>query len=736
MHLKLISFLKSFSFFKGVLKTVAVLLPIGVGWYFDALEIGIPVGLSIIAISPSDIPGNRKHHIGGLLVATFLAMVSSFFVNITYPYPYLLELTIFILTFFNAYISLYGFRASMVAFSGLFCIASTLSHIQTGKGIYLYLLYIFISGMWYISLVLFYLSIKSRQYSEQLLGKCFLLTSEFFSVRSDLLLSENRTEGFKKMIDLQTNLNENYEKLREVILDSRSKSGKTDYLQRQFLMFIELVDIFELALANPVQYEKIDKEFEENKDVLQIYADFLQELSKQLQQMSVYIGSRKQIKLDDSLKNLLLQAKLKNEELKTQIKTESDKEKSLTLRNFYIYIENQYKSIEKIRVIFDNYYSHDAGKRDEKTYRKFVSYQNYSWKRLKDHMSFKSSFFRHSIRLSVTTLIAYLIGNYFSISNAYWILLTIFLIMRPGFGLTKERSLSRIYGTILGGVIAFAVIFLFPQPNLYLYFGVLCMPIAFGLMQENYMYASIFITITAIFMFALISPDVYSVIHDRLLDTAIGVGLAFVANYLLFPSWESRTYQDVVQKSIQANVDYLKQVKIIFNENQGITNTYKVSRKEAFLALSNLNAAFQRMLQEPKSKQNDNTSIYEIIVIQQSFLASVASLGVRLKSKQVTFPKEIFNETIDSLISLLKRTLLLFTDNFSEELKENDFSLEKLNQEMQKIVEQQQNSSQYSTDSLPVISMRETHLYWEQFNYLFGLVKNLEQAIKQMIKGK
>ncbi|GET44763.1 FUSC family protein [Capnocytophaga felis] len=732
MHLKLISFLKSFSFFKGVLKTVAVLLPIGVGWYFDALEIGIPVGLSIIAISPSDIPGNRKHHIGGLLVATFLAMVSSFFVNITYPYPYLLELTIFILTFFNAYISLYGFRASMVAFSGLFCIASTLSHIQTGKGIYSYLLYIFISGMWYISLVLFYLSIKSRQYSEQLLGKCFLLTSEFFSVRSDLLLSENRTEGFKKMIDLQTNLNENYEKLREVILDSRSKSGKTDYLQRQFLMFIELVDIFELALANPVQYEKIDKEFAENKDVLQIYADFLQELSKQLQQMSVYIGSRKQIKLDDSLKNLLLQAKLKNEELKTQIKTESDKEKSLTLRNFYIYIENQYKSIEKIRVIFDNYYSYDAGKRDEKTYRKFVSYQNYSWKRLKDHISFKSSFFRHSIRLSVTTLIAYLIGNYFSINNAYWILLTIFLIMRPGFGLTKERSLSRIYGTILGGVIAFAVIFLFPYPNLYLYFGVLCMPMAFGLMQENYMYASIFITITAIFMFALISPDAYSVIHARLLDTAIGVGLAFIANYLLLPSWESRTYQDVVQKSIQANIDYLEQVKIIFNENQGITNTYKVSRKEAFLALSNLNAAFQRMLQEPKSKQNDNTSIYEIIVIQQSFLASVASLGVRLKSKRVTFPKETFNETIDSLISLLKRTLLLFTDNFSEEFKENDFSLEKLNEEMQKIVEQQQTS----TDSLPVISMRETHLYWEQFNYLFGLVKNLEQAIKQMMKGR
>ncbi|ATA67473.1 FUSC family protein [Capnocytophaga cynodegmi] len=736
MYLKLTSFLKSFSFFKGVLKTIAVLIPIGIGWYFDILEIGIPVGLSIIAISPSDIPGNRKHHIGGLLVATLLAMVSCFFVNITYPYPYLLELTIFVLTFFNGYISLYGFRASMVAFSGLFSIASTLSHIQTGAAIYVYLLCIFIGGLWYISLVFIYLWIKPRQYSEQLLGKCFSLTSDFFSVRSDLLLSENRTEGFKKMIDLQTNLNENYEKLREVILDSRSKSGKTDYLQRQFLMFIELVDIFELALANPVQYDKIDKEFAQDKDVLRIYADFLKELSNQLQQMSVYIGSRKQINLDNSLKTLLLQAKRKNEELKNQAQTKSDRDKLLTLRNFYIYIENQYKSIEKIRVIFDNYYTNDVGKRDEKTYRKFVSYQNYSWKRLKDHISFESSFFRHSIRLSVTTLIAYFIGNYFSISNAYWILLTIFLIMRPGFGLTKERSLSRIYGTILGGIIAFAVIYLFPFPSLYLYFGVLCMPIAFGLMQENYMYASIFITITAIFMFALISPDVYSVIHDRLLDTAIGVGLAFVANYVLFPTWESRTYQEVVQKSIKTNIDYLQQVKIVFNENQGVTNEYKVSRKEAFLALSNLNAAFQRMLQEPKSKQDDNTSIYEIIVIQQSFLASVASLGVRLKSKKVTFPKEIFNRAIDSLTSLLKRALEPLVNDISIQVEENEFSLEELNQEMQKIIEQQQSLSSSSNDLLPVVSMREVHLYWEQFNYLFGLVKNLEQAIKQMTKRK
>ncbi|MFJ1261989.1 FUSC family membrane protein [Capnocytophaga canis] len=726
MYLGIISFFKSFSFFKGILKTIAVMVPIGIGWYFNALEVGLPIGLTIIAISPSDIPGNRKHHIGGLLVATLLAMMSCLFVNLAFPYFYILLITIFLLTFFNAYISLYGHRASMVAFSGLFSIASTLSHIEQGEGIFLHLLYIFIGGVWYILLVMFYLWIKPRQYSEQLLGKCFSLTADFFSVRARLLLSEDRDEGFKKMIDLQTLLNENYEKLRDVILNSRSKSGKTDYLQRQFLMFIELVDIFELALANPVQYEKIDKEFAENKDILRFYSDFLEELSRQLQQMSVYIGSRKSVQLDNSLQEKLLLIQQKNNEFKTQNNRDSDKEKVLTIRNFYIYIENQYNSIENIRVIFENYYQSNIGKRDEESYRKFVSSQSYSWKRLKDHISLQSSFFRHSIRISITTLIAFLIGDYFSISNAYWIVLTLFIIMRPGFGLTKERSLNRIYGTILGGVVAFAVIYLFPNPTLHLYVGVLCMPIAFGLMQENYMYASIFITISAIFMFALASPDVYAVIHDRVLDTAIGVGLAFVANYLILPTWEYRTYGEAIQKSIRANIGYLKQVKSVFNTDQVITNAYKISRKEAFLALSNLNATFQRMMQEPKSKRNKTALTYGIIVIQQSFLSSVASLGVRLKAHKTTFPKEVFNQAIDDLITSLEMNLALLTNEFTVNVQNYEIFVENFHKSVQNIIEKQELSKQSP------ISKRETQLYLEQFKYLFGLAKNLEQELKKL----
>jgi len=83
-----------------------VLIPLGLGYAFDVLEIGLPIALSVVAISPSDIPGNQRHLYGGLLVATLLAAISSALVNLTAPYWYLLLPTMFVLTFGNAYISL------------------------------------------------------------------------------------------------------------------------------------------------------------------------------------------------------------------------------------------------------------------------------------------------------------------------------------------------------------------------------------------------------------------------------------------------------------------------------------------------------------------------------------------------------------------------------------------------------------------------------------------------------
>ena len=71
------------------------------------------------------------------------------------------------------------------------------------------------------------------------------LTAEFFNIRAELITNrENRFTNKKKLLNLQTSLNEQYEKLRDVLLDSQSKSGKTNYLQRQFLISLGNYQLF------------------------------------------------------------------------------------------------------------------------------------------------------------------------------------------------------------------------------------------------------------------------------------------------------------------------------------------------------------------------------------------------------------------------------------------------------------------------------------------------------------
>jgi len=83
MNFNFVNFLKSFAFVNGVLKTIAILSCVLFSWYFDNILAGLSAGLTIIIISPSNIPGNQKHQLGGVIVATLFAIVSSVSINCT-----------------------------------------------------------------------------------------------------------------------------------------------------------------------------------------------------------------------------------------------------------------------------------------------------------------------------------------------------------------------------------------------------------------------------------------------------------------------------------------------------------------------------------------------------------------------------------------------------------------------------------------------------------------------------
>ena len=127
----------------------------------------------------------------------------------------------------------------------------------------------------------------------------------------------------------------------------------------------------------------------------------------------------------------------------------------------------------------------------------------------------------------------------FSAHN-YWIMLTIVIIMKPGFALTRQRNGWRLTGTVIGCV-ALLLFNLTDSPEIL--FAVLLAACIMGnsLVQLNYMASAIFNTLFVVLVFHFVSPGTVSmsVIGERAIDTLIGCALALVCSYIL-PWWEAR----------------------------------------------------------------------------------------------------------------------------------------------------------------------------------------------------
>src|SRR5699024_1651559 len=116
--------------------------------------------------------------------------------------------------------------------------------------------------------------------------------------------------------------------------------GKSNYQARRSLILREIIDVLELAMANPVNYFKIDKIFEENPEKLQDFQIVVEAISERFLYQSKYFGRPKKIKEDIKIRPALQQ--IKDDILQLIEVAEKDgqnnNEKILSLKNYWRYL--------------------------------------------------------------------------------------------------------------------------------------------------------------------------------------------------------------------------------------------------------------------------------------------------------------------------------------------------------------------------------------------------------------
>ncbi|WP_313112786.1 FUSC family protein [Aequorivita sediminis] len=724
---ELSEYFKSTDFSKAILLGIALTIPIVIGLKLDLLEIGITITVGAMLASPSDVSGSIRHKITGILLATLLSMIISFIggylhLSLWFTFP-----ALGILMFSISYLAIYGFRASLISFSGLFALVLSFSNISDDLQPYERMLLIGVGGLWYASLSLLRHYIFPKAPTEYYLSQTIRLTADYLRTRGHLVKEKNnRTELLKKLLNLQTELTTTHETLREILISSRKDSGKSDYEGKRMLIFAQLIDMLELAMTNPVNYSKTDELFKKNPKQLDDFQALLFAMSDRLMTISDYLSRPKRLPKSTAIESYLDCVK-KDVFFSEEVYDED----SLMLRNLYKYQKEQVKKIEKIEWLLSNpdrrqipFIKHVYAKR-------FLTKENYDFEVLIENFNLKSPIFKHSLRIATITMIGYGVGIIFKIQNPYWILLTLIVIMRPTFGLTKTRSIERTVGTLIGGVIAVAIVLITQNTTVYGVLAITSLIIAFSMIQRNYRASATFITLSVVFIYALLQPDTFSVIQYRVIDTAIGAGLATLGNLLLWPAWEIESMQKTLVKSLHANRVYLEEIISYYNKKGEVSDKYKVARKKAFLEMSDLSSAFQRMTQEPKSKQKNLDKVYEIAMLNHTLLSSLASLSTYILNNPTTPATANFNKVSNRIVENLKfAEAILASEKYSEinrELVEPEDIFEVTYGKSINLSE----VGGSEKDKKLVSILEEEHLIREQLKWLLEMSKKIPKVLME-----
>ena len=627
------------NFSDGVRVTVAVLLPAVLLAQLGHFEVGLTVATGAVCVSVTDMPGPAAHRRNGLLAALVLVFITALLTGVVAGSVWLLGVEVAALSFLFTMFLVWGARAGAVGTAALLNVVLLLAHPPALAQVLPHAGLLLAGGLWYAALAQLVHRVRPYRPAQQALGECVHALARFLALKAKFYNSATVLgDDYRQLVAQQVVVNEKQEATRDLLFRTRQIVSETTSTGRRLVLtFVETVDLYERITAGYYDYAAVRENFEAS-GVLPEIATLIGHIATELDNLGVaiqanhaYGGTGPDLPAEWSRLQARISA-LDEEEFAADGRTR-------VLKKILVNLRDIIRRVGNIRRYFDESLPVAPTLSRAADHAQFVAHQEIELQALGQNFTLSSAVFRHSVRMMLACLVAFIVGEgLWRGQHNYWILMTVTIMLKPGFSLTRQRNIERIVGTLAGGALGALVLWLLPWPDVR--FGVLVvfMVVAYSFQRTVYLVTVVFLTAYILILFSFLGLNYIGVVEERIADTLLGCTIAFAAGYFLFPNWESAQLTDYMAAVLRANLAYLRQLANRLAGRPLPANEYRLLRKNVYVSGANLAAAFQRMLTEPKSKQRNPTETHEFVVLNHILSSNIASITGTLREAAPAVP--------------------------------------------------------------------------------------------------
>ncbi len=616
------------------------------------LQGAMVVSIGALCTSQMDLPSPLRHKFNELLACVLLTTLVTFIVAVATPYA-VLPAVIVVVSFLAGLMAVYGNKTLSLQFAALFVMTLTFTEEFAFREALEHTAQFFLGAAGYMAFAMAVAWSQRRRIKEQVLAECLYELAVYVERKAGFYDTALDFDAqFNALVRQQISVADKQQVARDFVF--RDNRGASD--GRLVQIHMRMLDLYEYLLSTNTDYPLL-RQWLADAEIMRLLRDIIERMRLDLEALAYAVGRDQPSPTPMSYDKEMAAIDAAVDELEhghhaIPLEAIAALEESVATVRGAIRLMAQLHAATATQVELSSVLL-----RPDMT--PFLTRQKYELSLVLEAFNWRSPVLRFALRTAMAVAAGLWIADHLPYaSHGYWVLLTIVVILKPTFSMTRQRNVDRVLGTLIGCVIAAVLLRYVHSTWLLLAALYLSTAASAAFVTVRYRYTAAAAAVQVLIQINLLLPGSKGAIGERLVDTLIGAAIATAFSYVL-PAWEYRNLPKLVDDVLRTNRRFIESARDLLLGALKDDFAYRVQRKQFMDTLTGLIAAFARMLDEPKSRHRAVDNLNRFIVQNYLVAAHVAAVRIlvsqRAQELDEADTRALIGQTVEAALESLAR---------------------------------------------------------------------------------